>query len=294
MILVKLFLSLSCVSAAFVSTVSRSLAAEFSRKMNNQNVEELPNFRMPVNLTKMPKMPSFPNILPIAHCDSLPENSGSNSFSNSAVRSVSNTLEGLEGNQVLNWRDYESMLSSQNYAAISDAFKRGAIDFSYIPRTKEFCEVLSNRKCVEGNAIMKQYFDSGLFDEMVAIGLITYEDMVDSALQLRNYFVANMALDRIIEKHRPEILSPDYKSKTGSFNNRQIIYTQPYHDSKFSPHSDIEKAYDCKMYMYYYKNMEEFKFFKKYYLIFEESSDDPWMRKLRKRYVNIEFNGCDL
>ena len=29
---------------------------------------------------------------------------------------------------------------------------------------------------------MKQYFDSGIIDEMVAIGLITYEDMIDSVI----------------------------------------------------------------------------------------------------------------
>ena len=286
MILVKLFLSLSCVSAAFVSTVSRSLVAEFSRKMNNQNAEELPNFRMPVNLPQLPKMPSFPNLLSIAHCDDLPENAGSNTFSNAAILS---TLNALGYNQVLSWKEYEMMLYSKNYAGISEAYKRGAIDLSYIPRTKDFYEVLCNRECVEGNTIMKQYFDSGIFDDMVEVGLITYEEMMDSAILLRNYFVANMVLDRIIAKHRPEILSPNYKSKSGSVNNRQVTDNE----ASFSLDRGFWKEYDCKMLNQY--DMEEFNFFRKYYFIFEESSNELWISKLRKRIrIGLKFINCDL
>ena len=170
MICIKLFLSLSCISAAFVSTASRSLVAEFSRKMNNQNVEELPNFRLPVNLPQMPKMPLFPNLLPIAHCDDLPENIGSNNSSKSGFVMRTSKV-------AFRWNDYKLLPFSNNYPGISEAFKRGGF---------------------EGNAITKQHFDSGLFDEMVATGLITYEYMIDCAIVLRNFFVANMTLDRLI------------------------------------------------------------------------------------------------
>ena len=40
---------------------------------------------------------------------------------------------------------------------------------------------------------------------------------------VRNFFVANMTLDRLIAKYRPEILSPDYKSKYGPVNNLHIL-----------------------------------------------------------------------
>ena len=264
MILVKLFLSLSCVSAAFVSTVSRSLAAEFSRKMNNQNVEELPNFRIPVNLPQMPKMPSFPNLLPIAHCDYLPENTGSNNSSKSGIFRHIKRVH-------FHWSDFGMMIFSNNYAGIPEAFKSGG---------------------VKGNAIMKQHFDSGLFDEMVATGLITYEDMVDCAIELENFFVANMALDRIIAKHRPEILSPEYKSKYGPVNNLHVLISDSSVVDKNWPFAAIVTKYDCKKPIQY--DMEEFNFFRKYYLIFEETSNDLWMRRLRKRIVTIEFHNCDL
>ena len=286
MILVKLFLSLSCVSAAFVSTASRSLAAEFSRKRGNQNCAELAEFQMPMSL---PKMPSFPNLLPIAHCDNLPENSGSNNFLNTVIRSISNTIG---SNQVFNWKEYEIMLYSKNYAGISEAFKRGAIDFSYIPKTKDFYEVLCNRECVEGNAIMKQYFDSGIFADMVEVGLITYEEMIDSAIDFGNYFVANMVLDHLIAKNRPEILSPDYKSKYGPVNNLHVLISHPVYRHKDWPSSDIKKSYYCNKYYWYTE--EDFKFFRKYYLIFEEPSNDRWISKLRKRNVEIRFYNCDL
>ena len=286
MILVKLLLSLSCVSAAFVSTVSRSLAAEFSRK-RGQNGAELAEIRMPMSL---PEIPSFPNLLPIAHCDDLPENTGSNNFSNAAILSALNTLG---DNQVFNWKEYEMMLYSKNYVGISEAYKRGAIDLSYIPRTKDFYEVLCNRECVEGNAIMKQYFDSGIFADMVEVGLITYEEMMDSAIDLGNYFVANMIIDLLIAKNRPEILSPDYKSISGSVNNRQVAEIEAYllQDRRRRLFS-LGKEYDCKKLNSY--NMEEFNFFRKYYFIFEESSDDPWMRRLRKRSIWLRFINCDL
>ena len=113
MILVKLFLSLSCVSAVFVSTASRSLAAEFSRKMNNESVEELPNFCMPVNLPQMPKMPSFPNLLPIAHCDSLHENPESNNSSKSGFVMRTSKV-------AFRWNDYKAIIIPE-YSNTSNA-----------------------------------------------------------------------------------------------------------------------------------------------------------------------------
>ena len=105
---------------------------------------------------------------------------------------------------------------------------------------------------------MKQYFDSGLFDEMVATGFITYEDAIDCAIELRNFFVANMTLDRLIAKYRPEILSPDYKSKYGPVNNLHILisYSSFVHINWLF--SNIITDYDCKILDQY--DMEEFNF----------------------------------
>ena len=174
-------------------------------------------------------------------------------------------------NVAFHWNDYKLIIFSNNYAGISEAFKSGG---------------------VKSNAIMKQHFDSGLFDEMVATELIKYEDMIDCAIELRNFFVANMALDRLIAKHRPEILSPDYKSKYGPVNNLHILISYSYFVNKNYLYSKIITNYDCKILNQY--DMEEFNFFRNYYLIFEESSDDLWMRRLRKRNITINFFDCDL
>ena len=141
--LIKLFFSLSCASAAFVSTVSRSLAAEFGRK-RGQNTAELAESRMP---TVFPKMPSFRNLFPIAHCNSLPENPGSNNFLNTFILPILNKYK--PASELLSWREYEKLLVEKDFSGISEAFKRNSINFSYIPRTRDFFQVFLDKKCIE-------------------------------------------------------------------------------------------------------------------------------------------------
>ena len=86
-----------------------------------------------------------------------------------------------------------------------------------------------------------------------------------------------MAIDRITAKNRPEILSPDYKSKTGSVNNRQRTEMEPiYLERRFS------REYDCKKLNSY--DMEN-SIFQKILFHLWKSSDDLWISELRQNHL---------
>ena len=104
-------------------------------------------------------------------------------------------------------------------------------------------------------------------------------------------FVANMALDRLIAKHRPEILSPDYKSKYGPSITFIFWFLSSFVNKNYPIFKDYHQLWLQNPNQY---DMEEFNFFRKYYLIFEESSDDLWMRRLRKGISRLIFSDCDL
>lgn len=76
---IKLFISLSCVSAAFVPKLSRSLAVKFNR-LKGQERGDHSEFHAQFSL---PQMPSIPNPLPIAFCDNDPKNVPSKSYGSS-------------------------------------------------------------------------------------------------------------------------------------------------------------------------------------------------------------------
>ena len=274
MILIKLFFSLSCVSAAFVSTASRSLAAEFSRK-RGQNSAELAEIRIPMSL---PKMPSFPNLLPIAHCDSLPENPGPNTFFSTIRNALFNEDRTLKWNQ-----DFEKMLEKEDYVGLSEAYKKGEIDYSYMPRTHDFYRILLHYKCTEGDKILKRFFNSGVIDDMVDKGLLKYQDIVNAAIKINNENIANLALDRLIAIHRPDLKSFKYKSKPRTV--QKWIYA-----SKRDQISVI--TIDCSNYDHFLYP-EHYKFAKNYFLIFEKEPMEPWMADLNKNTFCIEFNECN-
>ena len=300
--LIKLFFPLSCVSAAFVSTVSRSLAAEFSLK-RGQNGAELAEFRMPMSL---PKMPSFPNLLPIALCDNLPVNPGSNNFLNTAIIPNLNQYKLDSESELLSWREYERLLVDKNFFGISEAFKRNSIDFSYVPRTRDFFRVILDRRCIEGDEIMKNYFESGVIDEMVEFGFTSYQDIIESAMNNESYFIANLALDRLIAKHRPVMNSPNFKSKPSNDPIRQTIIVEKCYNPRFDPirtgfepHSncirtyDIEFNFDCNNLDP--KDIEKFNFYKKYYYIFKNTSKrEEWSAFLSRKTIHLKFLNCYL
>lgn len=299
MISVKLFLSLSCASAAFVSTGSRSLVAEFSRKRNSQNVEERLNLRMPVNLSKMtsmPSMPSIPNPLPFAFCDSLPENPDPNNFFNVVIRPIMETFT-LENSSGFDKMKFEKMIATKDYDGISEAFKNGAIDFSYVPKTKSFARVILHWTFAERTEIMKKYFESGVIEKMVKNGSITYQDLIGIAVSEGNFVIANMAIDRLIEKYEPEINSPNYKTTGSSKNSIQRLF--------LSPSRSYFKSKPQKRAFFYCdrldpRDMDKFNFYKKLYLILYQKkagkivNEPSWKTELRRDNIYLFFNNCDL
>ena len=278
---IKLFISLSCVSAAFVPKLSRSLAVKFNR-LKGQERGDHSEFHAQFSL---PQMPSIPNPLPIAFCDSLPKNP-----------------------VIYEPDSIEILLEKKEFNALFDLQVKCAIDFNDIPKTKDFYRILTDRNCINCEKIMKGYFDSGLIDDMVKLGSISYQDIVDCALENDNFFVANLALDRLIEKHRPELKSPHYKAERpfdlGSEYNLHNLITFNLIDKNYQydfitalpedPNSELKRKdfyFNCNHRIY---RSEMFKFAKNYYLIFYNHPMEPWMADLRRRDVSLMFIGCNL
>ena len=210
------------------------------------------------------------------------------------------------GNQLLSWREYEKLLINKDFAGISEAFKRNSFDFSYIPRTKDFFRVFLDRRCIEGDEIMKNYFESGVIDEMVEFLFTSYQDIIESAMNNKKFFTANLALDRLIAKHRPEINSPNFKSKSSSDPIRQAIIVEKCYNPRFDPIRtgfeplsnrvrlyDIECNFDCNNLDP--KEMEKFNFYKKYFYIFKNTPQrEEWSVYLSRRTIFLKFFNCYL
>ena len=186
------------------------------------------------------------------------------------------------------------MLSNHDYAAVSEAYKNDAIDFNYVPKTKYFYLVFLDENCVKGSEIMKKYFESGVIDKMVESGSFSYQDIIEFAVYMDNFYVANLALDRLIAKHRPEINSPDYKSKSSQIKSaRQMIFIGAQSsDMKLPGTSFIAHNFDCMLLGP--SDAEKYNFFRKYYLIYENASMEPWLVDLSRNVVLLIFSNCNL
>ena len=278
---IKLFISLSFVSAAFVPKLTRSLTVELNRLKGHERGDHS-NFQAQFSLSQMP---SIHNPFPIAYCDSLPKNP-----------------------VIYEPDNIDKLLEKKEFNALSDLHVKSAIDFNHMPKTKDFYRILTDRNCINCEKFMKGYFGSGVIDDMVEMGWLKYQDIVDCALENDNYFVANLALDRLIEKHRPELKSPNYKTErpfdlNGEYTQHNLItfnLTDKNYQHDFitafpeDPNSELKRKefyFDCNHRIY---RSERFKFAKNYYLIFYNHPMEPWMAELRRRDVSLMFIGCDL
>ena len=283
---IKLFLYLSFVSATFVFKLSRSLAVKFNRR-SGLDGEGHSDFGASFSL---PRMPSIQNPFPVAHCDSLPKNL--------VIYEPENIkLEPMTAGWV-DWKKYEKLLENKDVNQISYLYKNCAIDYNYMPKTENFYRILTGRGCRNCKNIMKGYFDSGVIDDMVEMGWLKYQDIVESALENDNYFVANLALDRLIEKHRPELKSPNYKTErpsilTGKYNQQNLIKALPEDPKNESKRKNF--YFNCNHRNHYFPHFAEmFKFAKNFYLIFYNHPVEPWMADLRRRDISLMFVGCNL
>ena len=231
--------------------------------------------------------------------------SGSSATESSEIREQNGTelaaaLPEITENQLLSWGEYEKLLINKNFAGISEAFKSNSFDLSYIPRTRDFFRVFMDRRCIEGDEIMKNYFESGVIDEMVEFEFTSYQDIIESAMNNMKFFTANLAIDRLIAKHRPEINSPDFKSKPSSDSTIQAIIVEQYYNPRFEPiGTGFESVtlrrctFDCNNLDP--KDMEKFNFYKKYYYIFMNTSKrEEWSDYLSRRTIFLQFYNCYL
>ena len=164
------------------------------------------------NLDPKASMPSIPNPLPIAYCDSLPE------YPDDFKDSITGRIKALEKFLEFDKMKFEKTIAIKDYDGISEAFKNGDIDFSYVPKNKRFARVILHWTFAESTEIMKKYFESGVIEKLAENGLMTYQDLIEIAVSERNFVIANMAIDRLIEKYEPEINSPNYKTTRSSKN----------------------------------------------------------------------------
>ena len=147
---------------------------------------------------------------------------------------------------------------------------------------------------------MKNYFESGVIDEMVEFEFTSYQDIIESAMNNMKFFTANLAIDRLIAKHRPEINSPDFKSKPSCDSIIQAIIVEQYYNPRFEPiGTGFESVtlrrctFDCNSLDP--KDMEKFNFYKKYYYIFMNTSKrEEWSDYLSRRTIFLQFYNCYL
>ena len=276
--IINLIYCLSSVSAAFISLIPRSIAVEINRKRVKLSELDI--------TSSLPWIPSVPNPFPVSYCEKDPKK-----LTTVPLVSKPRDLGKYEGFKP---NIYEEMLSSHDFDAVSDAYKNDAIDFNYFPNTKYFFLVFLDDNCIKGNEIMKKYFESGVIDKMVEFGSFSYQDVIEFAVYKNNFYVANLALDRLIAKHRPEINSPDYKSKSSLIKSaRQMIFIGAHsNDKKLPEGSLIAQNFDCMLLSP--SDMEKFNFFRKYYLIYENSLMEPWLVDLSRNIVLLIFSNCNL
>ena len=211
--LIAVIILLSSVSTAFWPILARQMALECNRKIlkSNGNVPELQeSFKPCVSSSSLEyhDIPPLHYLLPVSYCDSIKD--AKESFKRRLnTEKVRDVIE--RPSQNFNWRSYERMLVTRDHSKILEAYKNGAIDFSYVPRKERFDKVLLDMNSAEGNAIIQKYFEAGTFEEMRQMGLVKYADIIESAMLRNNYFVANLALDYMIAAIKKEIDSDDFE-----------------------------------------------------------------------------------
>lgn len=187
------------------------------------------------------------------------------------------------------------MIASWDYAGISEAFKNDEIDFSYVPENFNIFTIIVDSRCIKGTEIMKRYFKSGVIKKLVQNGSLTYHGLVATAVKQRNYTIANLFLDIIINKYQPELNSPNYKTKS-SESTIQII-------DIYDPKSDHDKSivysravFNCKRLDL--SDIEQFNYYRKIFLVLHGTKTLPvlpsWKSELKNTMIRVTFYNCHL
>ena len=277
--LIKAFAWISGASAAILPIVMRQMSVEMNKLMRKNN-RNIPEFQMPLILPEMPdmQMPTVKIPFPVAYCDGLKEDSANNLLKKRLMAEKNKQILKLsneETNKRFNHKNYEKLLSKADYSAISEAYKNDEIDFSYMPRKPKFYLVLLDMESEEGNEMIKKYFESGVMEEMRTLGLLKYQNIIESAVNRENYLIANLALDYMIAAMLKEV-------DTEGFKESDWLMSHGTFTCGFRHMRSLEKT---KCFGFWYFNLSEnerqmFKFFDKHDRIFVDHQFTNWCRGL--------------
>ena len=103
--------------------------------------------------------------------------------------------------------------------AIKEAYSKGEIDFTYMPKYKYFYYGLL-KGCDE---VLMKYFKVGTIEKMCKMRLITYKEILDTAIIYDRYATANMMLDYIVEAMLKEIDSTDFIESEWKLDPRYYV-----------------------------------------------------------------------
>ena len=190
--LVQLFVSLSCVSAA-LSSILEALNEE---RPNNSSVEATLNNSSSSNAALKERL-----IVEYAHISGPlvveePEMTPNPNFDPANYeRLLERTFSG----------------NSDKYPkAIMKAYRKGEIDFNYIPRYQYFHRGLLTYKSLGCNKVLLKYFKVGTIEKMRKSGLISYKEILETAVIFHRFAAATKMLDYIVEAMLNEIDSEDF------------------------------------------------------------------------------------
>ena len=178
-----------------------------------------------------------------------------------------------ETNQHFNHKNYEKLLSKEDYSGISEAYKNDAIDFSYVPRKPRFYRVLLDMNSKEGNEMIKKYFESGVMEEMRTLGLLKYQNIIESAVKRENYLIANLALDYMIAAMLKEVDTEGFKESDRLMSHGTFMRYGFLHLRSFP---EKTKTFGFWSFNLTENERQMFKFYDKYNRIFVDHQLTHW------------------
>ena len=242
---IQLFVSLSCASAALFSIHQ----ASNEEKSNNSLVEASSNKgtlkeRLIVEYCRIsgPLVVEEPQMTPNPNFD--PEN---------YERLLEKTF---------------SVTSDKYPRAIMEAYRKGEIDFNYMPRYQYFHRGLLENESLGCNKVLMKYFKVGTIEKMRKSGLISYKEILDTAIIFDRYVAATKMLDFIVEAMLNEIDSENFDESEFKLDPR--IY-----EIFVAPVNCLIKRNDK---FEYEDHKEDIEFFYKYNRIFGivPETNDSW------------------
>lgn len=255
-IIVQLFVSLSCVSAAVLPVLRRYSAVKFNQLMNQNDTGYLHDHQLSL---KFPAMPQFPElaplgrVLPISYCETPKANSSKKRPMDPAAKMalkerllahnklypVPEPLGDYEPskNPRFNPKGFERLLRREYYNEVYRAINAGAIDFAYIPSDPKLIEPLKIP-----SHLFKKYLEAGTIEKMRQAGMINSQDLVEKSIKAletrdKDYVLANLILDHVVVGMLNDIDSDDFDEADWHIENHRLDWL--YQNGKLIPFHSV-------------------------------------------------------